>query len=331
MNSRATLEQVAPDIYLARIPLPFALNIVNCYLVRDGSEGWALFDTGIHWDAAYQAWQDVFSTLQLRPQDISRVILTHVHPDHFGMAGWFQQRAHAAGRPIEVYTSPREAQQARMVWKQESGIIFGDWLITHGMPVEMAREVQAGLDLNREMTLPHPSQLLPLNAGETLSIGARRFKLYQATGHSDGHLLFHDEQDALMLCGDHVLNKITPNVGIWTQTDPRPLSHFMQSLQHLRPLDVRLALPGHKTLIQHWQARIGEILHHHAERLEITLKAVREGKHTPYEVALSIFQSMRFTPHEWRFALAEAYAHLDYLEEQGRLVKIQAPSIYALA
>ncbi len=331
MSKHSTLEQIASDIYQVRIPLPFALNIVNCYLVRDGDEGWALFDTGIHWDAAYQAWSEVFSTLQLQPQDISRVILTHVHPDHFGMAGWFQQRASIAGRETEVYTSPREAHQARQVWQQESGIIFGDWLVTHGMPADMAREVQAGLDLNREMTMPHPQRLLPLNAGETLNIGTRYFKIYQAAGHSDGHLLFHDEGDALMLCGDHVLNKITPNIGIWTQTDPRPLSHFMASLRQLRELDVRLALPGHKTLIHNWRGRIDEILHHHDERLDLTLEAVREGKHNPYEVALRIFQSMRFTSHEWRFALAEAYAHLDCLEEQGRLTKVQAPSIYALA
>jgi glyoxylase-like metal-dependent hydrolase (beta-lactamase superfamily II) len=112
--------------------------------------------------------------------------------------------------------------------------------------------------------------------------------------------------------------KITPNIGVWPEGDPDPLGRFLASLHDLKRLDVRLALPGHKSLITDWAGRVDELLAHHETRLAHTLAAV-EGGATVYETARRIFDSGAFSPHEWRFALAETLAHLDYLERRGKV------------
>jgi glyoxylase-like metal-dependent hydrolase (beta-lactamase superfamily II) len=316
----APLIPVADDIYQVPIPLPFALRIVNCYLLRDES-GWAILDTGINTPEGRAAWKAAWAALGIKPRQIQRIFLTHVHPDHFGLAGWIQAQTIADGGHAEVYASPREIRQAQLIWEQESEHDFAEYLMQHGMPEDMARAVNAGLDDTRAMTLPHADALHPLMTGSLLEVGTRRFRLLLAEGHADGQLLFYDERDALLLSGDHVLMGITPNIGIWTETDPHPLRRYLQSLAALRDLPVRLALPGHKALIHDWSGRIRELEQHHEERLHLTLEAVRSGRTDAYRVALVIFQHMRFTPHEWRFALAEALAHLDELVLRGQLVQ----------
>jgi glyoxylase-like metal-dependent hydrolase (beta-lactamase superfamily II) len=313
-----TLEQVADGIYKVCLPLPFALRIVNCYLLRDGA-GWAVVDCGINTDEGRATWHSVFQELGIRPRDLTKIILTHVHPDHFGLAGYLQVLAQEDGHSVSVYTSPREDRQARLIWHAQSDVMFKDWLVANGMPIDMATVVDAGMGNTRAMTLPHPPRLEAIHDGETLQIGERTFRLIGAEGHSDGQLMLFCEQDGVMLSGDHVLMKITPNIGLWTETDPHPLQRYLANLHAVKTLPVRVALPGHKWLITDWRGRVEELIAHHHERLDKTLEAVHDGRTNPYDVSLFIFESMRFSPHEWRFALAEALAHLDYLVQDGRL------------
>lgn len=313
------LQTVAEGIYQVCIPLPFALRIVNCYLLRD-DDGWTVVDSGINTAAGRAVWQATFQALRIRPRQLRRLVVTHVHPDHFGLAGWLQGLAAEDGGALPLYTSPREILQYQWIWQRQSDVHFGQWLISQGMPAPMADEVNAGQEDTHTMTLPHPSAPQPIHPGETLIIGGRRFLLLQGSGHSDGQLLLYDADDRLLLCGDHVLMKITPNIGLWTKTDPHPLRRYLASLAELRPLPVRLALPGHKTLITDWQARVEELIAHHEERLALTLQAVGNGCRSPYAVARVIFSGMaHFTAHEWRFALAEALAHLDELAQRGAI------------
>jgi glyoxylase-like metal-dependent hydrolase (beta-lactamase superfamily II) len=310
---------VAEGIYQVCIPLPFALRIVNCYLLRD-DDGWAVVDTGINTAAGRAVWQAAFHALRIRPRDVRRLVVTHVHPDHFGLAGWLQRLVAEDGGELPFYTSPREILQYRWIWQRESDESFRQWLVGQGMPAAMADEVYAGQEDTHAMTLPHPAPPQPIHPGESLMIGQRRFWLLQGGGHSDGQLLLYDADDRLLLCGDHVLMKITPNIGLWTKTEPHPLRRYLASLAELRRLPVRLALPGHKTLITGWQGRVDELLAHHEQRLAHTLQAVSAGCRSPYEVARVIFSGMaHFTAHEWRFALAEALAHLDELAERGNI------------
>lgn len=322
------LSLVAEGIYQLRLPLPFALNSVNVYLLPS-AQGWTIVDTGIHTAAGEASWQSAFAELQLRPRDIQQIILTHVHPDHYGMAGWLQSLGAAEGKTIPVYTSEREALQARQVWLNFQ-FDYVTWLTQAGMPQEFIPQTAVGMRETRAMTLPDPNLVGCLKAGEMLQMGERQFQILQAAGHSDGHLLFYDAADKLMLSGDHILMKITPNIGLWQQSDPNPLVRFLDSLADLQKLDVRLALPGHKSLIHDWQGRIRELEAHHAERLDHCLAAIRTGQHSPYQIAQMIFSSERFTVHEWRFAIAETLAHLDYLVRQGKVIQAEQQQIYEI-
>jgi glyoxylase-like metal-dependent hydrolase (beta-lactamase superfamily II) len=318
MPDLETCEQIAEDIYLIRLPLPFALSIVNCYLLR-GNDGWTVIDAGINTPDGQATWHGVFDRLHLRPQEIEQIVLTHVHPDHYGLSGWLQALAGENGTTPPVYTSPREAALAEILWGDETRENkFYDLLTSAGMPEQMVKQVATGFDSTRMMTQPPPQGLETINPGDRVRLGGRDFDAIHAPGHSDGQLIFYDADDRLLLSGDHVLMKITPNIGLWPDTDDDPLGRFMGSLRTLRSLDVRLALPGHRQVILDWRGRLDELLDHHEQRLGHTMAAV-DGGATVYEASLQVFESQRFTTHEWRFAVAETLAHLEYLRLRGRL------------
>jgi len=320
MSETLALSLVADGIYQLQLPLPFALRIVNVYLLH-GANGWTIVDCGINTAAGRDTWFAAFRELNITPADIEKIVLTHTHPDHFGLSGWMQNLADDAGRDVPIFVSPLEDEQVRLVWRGEAQMNFGSWMIENGMPETMAQDVDSSMGDTRAMTLPHPPTLELLNPGETIRLGERDFQVFQGQGHSDGHLLFYDADDQLLLSGDHVLMKITPNIGLWTQTAPDPLGRFMTSLRELQGLPVRLALPGHKRLIENWSGRIQELLGHHEERLELTLEAIADHQETPYDVAERIFQTSRFTAHEWRFAIAETLAHLQRLCLSGKIIQ----------
>ncbi len=321
MPDTDNITEVADGIYCVYLPLPFALRIANCYLLR-GSEGWTVVDTGIHTPDGKAAWHEIFTVLEIRPQDVEQIVITHAHPDHYGLAGWLQNLCAENGNLPPVRLSSREAKFVRDVWQSGDRTgITSNYLISCGMPDEQVAPVKKGVNSTLRMTLPHPTLTEYIEPGEILPMGERRFRVIHAPGHNDGHLLFYDPEDKLMLCGDHVLVKITPNIGLWPATDPAPLERFMVSMRELQALDVRLALPGHRALITDWRGRLGELLAHHEERLEHTLDAMAGGAETVYEISLEIFESGAFSPHEWRFAVAETLAHLEYLRLQGSIIR----------
>jgi glyoxylase-like metal-dependent hydrolase (beta-lactamase superfamily II) len=330
MTDSLSLTPVADGILQLQLPLPFALRIVNVYLLR-GEQGWTIIDCGINTAAGRETWFAAFRELGITPAEIEKIVLTHTHPDHFGLSGWLQSLAAEAGRSVPIYVSPREDEQVRLVWRDEASMNFGDWLMENGMPETMARQVSFSMDDTRAMTLPHPPTLELLNPGETVQLGERSFQIIEGQGHSDGHLLFYDAQDQLLLSGDHVLMKITPNIGLWTQTAPDPLGRFLTSLRELQDMQVRLALPGHKRLVEDWGGRIQELLDHHDERLQHTLDAIADGQQTPYAIAERIFQTERFTAHEWRFAIAETLAHLERLRLSEKIIQRGDQRRYTLA
>jgi glyoxylase-like metal-dependent hydrolase (beta-lactamase superfamily II) len=308
--------EVAPNIYQVRLPLPFALNHVNCYLLAD-EEGWTMVDTGLDRPEIRQAWEDAFDDLEIEPQQISRIVLTHMHPDHFGLAGYFQA---ITGAPVLL--SPREAELVREVWMENAWRLdaVAEYWRMGGIPVDVRTVIATQTERLRQMTMPHPHETTLLRPGERILMGQREWLAIHAPGHSDGQLIFYSAADKLMLCGDQVLRSITPNIGVWPSTQPDPLGRYLDSLRSLKEMDVALALPGHGSIFggSDWQARLAGIEEHHAERLEAVREAAFGGA-TALDVARRIFNFDAFTEHEVRFAVAEAMAHLEYLTARGEL------------
>lgn len=306
---------ITDDIAQVRIPLPYALNIVNCYLLR-GASGWTLVDTGLNTPPAREQWRAALSELDIAPDDIEKIVVTHMHPDHFGMAGWWQRQVE---RPLPVIIPELERAQAAYFYNPQNTRNYHDWLLQCGLDRATIDEVEDALGNTRDATQPHPIRQDYLAAESMVTLGERQFRAIHAPGHSDGQLIFYDAEDQLCLSGDHVLMKITPNIGAWMHNQPNPLRRYLDSLRALADLDVRLALPGHKWLIEDWRGRIEELIAHHDLRLQCALDAIDGGAETVFQVARQIFDMTRFTPHEWRFAMAETLAHLQLLEERAQI------------
>ncbi len=302
-----SISEVARDVFLVRLPLPFALNSVNCYLLRD-PEGWTVFDTGLHTPAGEAAWREGLASLELKPEAIQRIIVSHHHPDHYGMAGWLQD---LTGAPVLM--ASREAELADGIWGKppDAPEPMVALFTAHGTPDDLVATIARDVARLRAATLPHP-RVRFITPGERLLMAGRHFVALHAPGHSDGQLIFFDEADGLLLCGDHLLNTITPHIGVWPGSEPNPLGRYLASLAELADVPVRLALPGHKSLIQTWRERIGELQRHHADRLA-AMRAALDGGATAYEVARRVFLFDQYTTHEMRFAVAETIAHLEYL------------------
>jgi glyoxylase-like metal-dependent hydrolase (beta-lactamase superfamily II) len=180
----------------------------------------------------------------------------------------------------------------------------------------------------RARTAPHPPAFQCVGVGDILTLGARRFEVIIGAGHSMAQVMLYDAADRLLFCADHVLMKITPNVGIWPGSDADPLAHFIESLRQLATLPVRLALPGHRTVITDWAGRLHELLHHHDERLALMHEAAGDGA-TVLDIAQRVFDFRQFTAHEMRFAVAETLAHLEYLRARGQVMRTEAlPWVY---
>lgn len=318
-----TVQAITADIYQVKLPLPFALRSVNCYLLA-GDEGWTVVDTGLNTADGRATWQSAFAELGIQPQDIQQIVLTHSHPDHFGLAGWLQQEAQ--GVP-PVLMSPREAELAHWVWQEEAGwteAVTTFWRRC-GIPDEMVTAVVVETDRTRQRTRPHPQHIQTIEPGTTITLGQRLCQVIHTPGHSDGQIIFYDAAERLLLCGDHVLQKITPNISLWPFGEPDPLGRYLHSLRQLAYLDVSLALPGHGPLIHDLRGRIGELETHHAERLGVMATAVN-GSATPYHISQRVFDFEKLSIHEKRFAVSETLAHLEYLAQQNRIQKSSQPT-----
>ena len=305
--------QVAEGIFQVQLPLPFPLRIVNSYVLRDG-DGWTIIDTGINYLAGRAAWQAALVKLEIAPKMIQRIILTHAHPDHYGMAGWLAEQS---GAPVQL--APLEQEFVITAWHAGAANeqVVVDFFQAHGMPTELAEQVRHSMAETRAMTLPWPTTSV-IEPGVSIQIGARNFQVIATPGHSDQHLAFYCAEERLLLCGDAVLIKITPNISLWPHGRPDPLADYLQSLDLLAALHVDLALPGHGPLIRAFGERLAELRAHHHERLEIMEQATGDGE-TAFSICTAVFPTTALSPHQMRFAMAETLAHLEYLVGVGRL------------
>ncbi len=310
--------EAAPGVLWLRWPLPFRLDHVNIYLIEDGA-GYALIDTGIDDAPSRELWAAMFDG-PLRGRPLTRIIATHCHPDHIGLAGWLCERT-----GLSLHATQTEYLDALMI-RLDPGALnaepYRSFYRSHGLGDGITEVVlNRGLHYLR-MVSKLPRTFRRVIAGEKLEIGGRKLEVLTGGGHSSEQAMLFDADARLFFCADQVLAKISPNISV-EAIDPEgdPLGIYLRSLEQLRatlPDDV-LALPGHNLPFTGLAARIGELVSHHASRCQAILRACAQSPRSTYELVPVVFGRAIDDPHQMSFAFGEALAHANYLVRRGEL------------
>jgi len=306
---------VAPGVRLVALPLPFALRVINAYLV-EGPAGWALVDTGLHTEEAEGALRARLAESGVELSDVARTFVTHVHPDHIGMAGTLE----AAGAEIVMHGP--EADHARVLWAGDTKLVDDSarFFAGHGMPPDVDDQMRsAWLGIGRRVD--RLGAISRVSDGDLIELAGRTVRVIWTPGHTDFHACLYDETERILYAGDHVLPHITSNISLYPWSRDDPLSDFLTALRAVRTLDVRRVLPAHGDPFDDLAGRVDELLEHHHARLETVAELVRGRERDAYAVCRDLFPVLR-SAHEERFALAETLAHLRYLERRGRVREI---------
>lgn len=312
---------VAPGIWGLRLPLPFQLNHINVWLLEDclpdGQPAWTLIDTGVANARTRELWEAVAADfMQGRP--VRHVIVTHFHPDHIGLADWLCRRFAA---PLSMTRT--EWMLARMLSLDSSAEITRtgeDFYASMGLEPDL-RTALAGRSSAYARGVPHvPARYDRLREGDDLLIGNRRWTIMTLGGHSPEHACLFSADDDILIAGDMVLPRISPNVSVWPNEPlADPLAEYLEGLSRLRTLPAQtLVLPSHGEPFRTLHERIDELACHHRERLDAAVAFCTDTGRTIADVTWTMF-SRNLDAHQLSFAAGEALAHLNCLERHGRL------------
>jgi glyoxylase-like metal-dependent hydrolase (beta-lactamase superfamily II) len=317
------VREVAPGVHWLRMPLPFALDHINLWALEDGA-GLALVDTGVGNDATRALWQQVFDGF-VKGRPVTRVIATHLHPDHAGNAGWLTARF---GAPLWMSQSDYLMAHA---WSENTSGFSIDAMLAHLARHGLAGDLfdgQASRGNAYRLSVPDfPRTYRRIIEGEALAIGGRTWRVIMGYGHAPEHASLYCQALGVLISGDMLLPRISTNISV-NQVDPdaNPLALFLASLHRYTeviggdPLVVDpLVLPSHGLPFRGMRERVGQLEAHHAARLEELEDACAEPK-SPADVIGTLFRR-KLDVHQIFFAMGESLAHLNYLMHAGRFVR----------
>jgi glyoxylase-like metal-dependent hydrolase (beta-lactamase superfamily II) len=324
------MTEVIPGIHWIKSPISLeesSLSHVNVYLIR-GDKGYLLIDTGWNTDASFATLHNHLVKNGLSFEDISQILVTHVHPDHYGMAGRIKQ---LSGATIAMHHIEKDFIEPRYVSMEELLHQTDHLLVTNGVPEhEMAAMRDATVGLEQYIVATPPDILL--HDGDTITTGEFTFRVIWTPGHSSGHICLYEPEKRVLLSGDHILPKITPNIGVNPQSIENPLGRYINSLEELRKLDIEMTLPGHDRPFTRTIQRIDEIIRHHSYRNEEILKAIETAPRTAHYIAHKITWSENsrwgdLPPFHQRMAIFETLAHLEMMAAESRVDKLPREGI----
>ncbi|MBL8489882.1 MAG: MBL fold metallo-hydrolase [Rhodocyclaceae bacterium] len=318
-------EEIVPGVRWVRMPLPFALDHVNLWLLADGPT-WTAVDTGIAMDSLQESWRKL-----LPGHPLSRIIVTHCHPDHLGLAAWLEEHT---GAPLWI--SQGEYTTSQMIRHQ---------VASYSIPAMLRFYQGHGLDEKRLEALAVrgnsygkgvpavPPTYRRLFDGETIAIGGRGWRTQVGHGHAPEHMSLYCAELGILISGDMLLPRISTNVSaVASVPDGNPLGLFLESLQHFRHLPAdTLVLPSHGKPFRGLHARVAALEEHHAARCADLEAACGEPK-TAAELIPVLFQrDLGGDAHQTMFAMGETIAHLKYLEHAQRLSCVTENGIHRYA
>jgi glyoxylase-like metal-dependent hydrolase (beta-lactamase superfamily II) len=314
---------IAPGILWIRLALPFALDHVNVYLIED-TGGWALVDTGIGDDRTIAAWEELLDG-ELRDKPISRLIVTHFHSDHSGMAGWLCRRLR-----VPLYMTRAEHLRSAALLQEQHSDTNKSWDRFY-QRAGLSAERTGLIARSGHRYMQYTTGLVPariLAAGDELTIGRRNWRVLTGAGHSPEQLMLHCPVDGVFLSADHILARISPNVSVYhAEPEADPLGQYLTSLDHVPQSVDRdvLVLPGHNLPFRGLYARTAQLRLHHAARCDLIEAACRSAPKTVADL-LPVLFPRPLDPQQTSFAVGEALAHVNYMLARQRLASSAGPN-----
>ncbi len=317
---------VAPGILWLRMSLPFALDHINLWLIRDrvdGVEGWCAVDCCLDNPSARAQWEQVF-TSSLMGLPILRVIATHLHPDHLGLAHWL-----CARWQVPLYISATDYHTAQTLIHtptDHEGTQSQDFFRSHGLhDAEVLNALTERTLQFGHMVPALPSQFIRLTDQLMLKIGVHEWHCISGYGHAPEHMALHCPSLNILISGDMVLPRISSNISVY-DTEPLadPLRLFLQSLKKYTHLaEDCLILPSHGKPFTGVHQRIKQLLQHHEDRLNDLRQGFAGGDMNAMD-AMALLFKRQLDPHQTTFALGESLAHLHCLWYMGELQRLSA-------
>jgi len=313
--------EVAPGVRWLRMPLPFALDHVNLWLIADGA-AWTAVDTGIALDPVRDAWRAVLAT-----HPLARQIVTHFHPDHLGLAAWLERET---GAPL--WMTQGEYATAQLVKHQIAGYgiaAMADLFRRHGLAAERIAALEKRGNAYGRGVPEIPATFRRLFEGEEIAIGGHAWRIMTGFGHAAEHASLYCEGMRVLISGDMLLPRISTNVSAFAAApEADPLGSFLASIDRYRELpEDTLVLPSHGKPFRGLHERVAQLHAHHKERCGVLLAACAATPQSAAELLPALFERDIADPHQTMFAMGESIAHLIYLEHARWLKRIDADGI----
>lgn len=312
----ASRHEIQPGVFWLRMPLPFQLDHINLWLLRDG-DGWVIVDTGFANDTVRELWQRILDALD---GPVKRLIVTHFHPDHLGLATWLQEKTGA-----ELWMTTGEFLTAHAVWNEYGGHgarYMVEQFRQHGLGEELLAKFQRRGSGYRLAVPTLPDYFNRIMDGDVVRIDGREWRIVVGHGHAPEHAALYCRELDVLISGDMLLPRISTNISVFAVTPTADaLGWFLRSLSDMaRDLPPQtLVLPSHGLPFTGVQARVEALHAHHADRL----RELEEACEAPQSAAglLATLFPRALDTHQTMFAMGEAIAHLNHLEKAGRLTR----------
>ena len=311
--------EVATGVRWLRVGLPFALNHINLWLLADnyqGKRGWAIVDCGIASPATREAWAAVTASLD---GPITRVIATHMHPDHIGNARWLCDT-----HGVQLFCSMTDYIMARALLATPSGSggeLAAAHFAAHGLnsPADIEKIKQRGTHFSN-LVDGLPTSFARLMDGQTLNVGANDWQLISGYGHSPEHISLYCATLGVCISGDMLLPRVSTNVSVWDmEPEGNPLPLFLAGIERFAFMpEATLVLPSHGKPFHGIAARLRQLREHHRDRLDDVLQACKTGPKNAVDIVKVLF-NRELDLHQMTFALGESLAHLHALWYEGKL------------
>ncbi len=311
------LSEIATDVYELRLPIPFEDGLVNVFLFKDGDAA-DLLDCGMNSDESVESIHR--AVRHIGAVRIEKLVVTHIHPDHYGAAGAIAGpgRADLYMHRLEVpLVHPRYVELEHLVAEVRR------YLLINGVPAEEA-DVLSNSQRALSQVVKPADPAVQLDGAEDIAMGRHSLHVEWTPGHSPGHVCLHARAMGLLFAGDHILPELSPNIGLHPQSTPDPLHDYLDGLRRMVALKPARVLPAHGRPFSEVATRVEALVAHHRRRFDQILEIVDHDDKTGWHVALELW-GPRENLYEKRLALQEGLAHLQALAVEGRVMKSVTP------